>query len=157
MANNMYIDQRDVEKLAEKICVEIDESGFLPDVIVGIGRGGATPGVMLSHYFDIPFVSVAWSTRDGEDQESNCWLPEQAYNGKKILIVDDICDSGRTFNEICEDWDSSIQGLPNYEKWYDNVKFATLHIRKDVDFFVDFYGEEVLGEWVVYPWEHWWS
>ena len=34
-----------------KICDQIKKDEFIPDVIVGISRGGLIPGVMISHNF----------------------------------------------------------------------------------------------------------
>ena len=38
-----------------KICDQIENDEFTPDVIVGISRGGLIPGVMISHKLNIPF------------------------------------------------------------------------------------------------------
>ena len=52
--------------------------------------------------------------------ESNTWMSEDAYgypgsdtdeNKKNILIVDDINDTGATFNWIKEDWESQLFAL----------------------------------------------
>ena len=158
MTGVLLLENSDVVRIAEKICVSIDDSGFLPDLVVGVGKGGAVPGVMISNYFDVPYINVSWSRKNSDSNESNCWLPEDAYNGKQILVVDDICRTGSTLEEICEDWDSSIRGLPDFEKWYDNVRFATLHAAENVEFTVDYVGEYVTDyEDIEYPWECWWA
>ena len=38
----------------DDICDQIEKDKFLPDVIVGISRGGLIPGVMISHKLNIP-------------------------------------------------------------------------------------------------------
>ena len=43
---------------------------YKPDVIVGPGRGAYFPGVMLSHYFSVPFEGFRWQTRDGNIEDS---------------------------------------------------------------------------------------
>ena len=43
--------RRDVNVLARDIVLD----NFDPVVIVGLSRGGLTPGVMLSHWFKKPF------------------------------------------------------------------------------------------------------
>ena len=48
----------------QTVCKLIEEDSFMPDVIVGIRRGGLIPGVMISHKLDIPFKPVHASTRD---------------------------------------------------------------------------------------------
>ena len=80
----------------EDICAQINKDNFLPDVIVGISRGGLIPGVMISHKLNIPFKPVHASTRDFPHWEN--YLPKA--NDSKVLIVDDICDSGETFERL---------------------------------------------------------
>ena len=47
--------------------------------------------------------------------------------GKKILIVDDINDTGATFNWIKNDWESRHKDPDKWKCiWGNNVKFATL-------------------------------
>ena len=78
------------------ICEKINADDFEPDVIVGISRGGLIPGVMISHKLNIPFKPVHASTRDFPHWEN--YLPKS--NDSKVLIVDDICDSGETFERL---------------------------------------------------------
>ena len=42
-------------KDTNEICELIEKDDFVPDVIVGISRGGLIPGVMISHKLNIPF------------------------------------------------------------------------------------------------------
>ena len=42
----------------EMICNKIESDNFIPDVVVGISRGGLIPGVMISHKLGIPFKPV---------------------------------------------------------------------------------------------------
>ena len=71
----------------QTVCKLIEEDSFMPDVIVGISRGGLIPGVMISHKLDIPFKPVHASTRDFPHWEN--YLPKP--KDSKVLIVDDIC------------------------------------------------------------------
>ena len=56
-----------------------------------------------------------------------------------ILIVDDICDSGKTVKEIRE----------NYPK----VRVACLYYKENEIAKPDIYGELMGDEWLVFPWE----
>ena len=71
----------------QTVCKLIEEDNFIPDVIVGISRGGLIPGVMISHKLEIPFKPVHASTRDFPHWEN--YLPKP--KDSKVLIVDDIC------------------------------------------------------------------
>ena len=95
--------------------------------------------------------------------ESNCWMAEDALNGMKILIVDDINDTGATLEWIVDDWKSSCQ--PDSSEWdnvYDNnVRIATLVQNASSKFQnISYFGLEidkaVKDIWVEFPWENFW-
>jgi len=110
---------------------------------------------------------------DASESESNCWMAEDAYGyianpgpsagpyHKNILIVDDINDTGATFNWIKQDWPAGC--MPNDPKWDTvwggNVRFATLteNLASEFDK-VSYTCHEVNKEeedvWLVYPWEN---
>jgi hypoxanthine phosphoribosyltransferase len=83
---------------------------------------------------------------------------------KKILIVDDINDSGATLNWIKDDWQSGC--LPdavdwNYV-WNNNVRFAVLINNEASEFRDPDYVGKIINkmekdEWCVFPWENWWE
>ena len=70
------------------------------DSIVGITRGGLMPAVELSHLMNIPMETVNYSSKDGNGDDKNHanLLPD--LKGDSILLVDDICDSGNTLQEL---------------------------------------------------------
>ena len=92
-------------------------------------------------------------------------MSEDAYNGKKILIFDDINDSGKTLQWIKSDWRAST--YPADPKWQNdmifgnNVKTACLIENTGSEFEVDYVGDIVNKiddpQWVVFPWEEWWN
>jgi hypoxanthine phosphoribosyltransferase len=103
------------------------------------------------------------SLRDGSGGESNLWMAEDAFSSKKILIVDDINDTGATINWIKQDWPSGC--FPNDPKWQhiwgDDVRFAVLtHNQasefKDPDYSVWTVNKAEDACWLVYPWEEFW-
>jgi hypothetical protein len=172
---------REYNKLVASIAQQITISGWRPDYIVGITRGGLPAAVMLSHYFNVPMHSLGVSLRDatGYGTESNCWMSEDAFGyvpetyegdpskspmGKKILIVDDINDSGATINWIVNDWQSSC--LPNEPKWKtvwnNNVRFAVVidNLASKATVCPNYVGESVNKAeedvWIEFPYESWW-
>lgn len=162
------ISWREFQGLVGKICRDITNSGWRPDYIVGITRGGLLPAVMISQYFNIPCEALKVSLRDhgGENPtESNLWMAEDAFDGKKILIVDDINDTGATVNWILEDWPSGC--LPDHEKWKNvfenNVRFATVfdNLASNAKVNMTYVGEEINKAerdiWIDFPFEDWWT
>lgn len=140
----------------DDIANQIEASDFRPDYIVGVVRGGSVPAVYLSHKLKIPVVMVAWSTRDNFlERESNCWIPEDLHNGKKVLIVDDIVDGGDTIRELLEDWRQSTSGVGDLP--LQNIRVAAMYYNTAQDVNVDYYHLSIDRNedkrWVVFPWE----
>jgi hypoxanthine phosphoribosyltransferase len=153
--NKRYITFDELKMMTNRLCRQVVDSKFHPDIIVGITRGGLLPAIMMSHYFKVPMTALQWNSRDNTElgNESCCWLAEDAIDGKNILIVDDIADSGRTITEIREDWQKSVIGEV---KWGQNVKVAVLQKRFSCTTSVEYFAERIADEtWQVYPWEEW--
>jgi len=119
-------------------------------VIVGISRGGLIPGVMISHKLNIPFKPVHASTRDFPHWEN--YLPKS--NDSKVLIVDDICDSGETFERLS----NYIKDNINHEC---DVRFSALWWNNECDFEPHYYTRDLAKDsepvWIFFPHENWWE
>lgn len=72
------------------------------DTVIGISRGGLLPGVIMSHQLNKPFQSVDYSSVKGNGDDKNHTNVIQKIKGETVLIVDDICDTGLTLNELKE-------------------------------------------------------
>jgi len=120
-----------------------------PDVIVGIARGGLIPSVMLSHIFNVPLVIINLSYRDkmaGSSDITDQLLELNKYNN--AVVVDDICDSGKTFEELKKYFNVMLNH---------SVRFATLFAKKTADFKPDVVADVITKKddhkWIVFPWE----
>lgn len=171
------VDWPEYQGLVAQICRDIANSRWRPDYIVGITRGGLIPAVMISQYFEIPCETIKIQLRDGNECESNCWMAEDAFghqiydsmsssNGrKKILVVDDINDSGATLNWLMNDWKNSC--FPDdkqwEEVWNNNVRFAVIfdNLASNCKVKMDYSAVEVNKAendvWIDFPYEDWWS
>jgi hypoxanthine phosphoribosyltransferase len=56
------VDQPEFLTGVHYVAARIRESGWRPDLIIGIGRGGLIPAVYLSHATSIPMLSVDHSS-----------------------------------------------------------------------------------------------
>lgn len=73
------------------------------DVIVGINRGGCIPAVCLSHALKTPCTMIDFSTRDGinfHPRSLFTYFEELSQQCPKILIVDDLIDSGKAMKAL---------------------------------------------------------
>ena len=101
---------------ANKLGHNILQDGFVPDIIYTSLRGGAYMSNVISEYFKLalkgkkPVLYAAVVARSYTDiKEHDCvridgwtYSPEYLRPGDKILLVDDIYDSGRTLNFLVE-------------------------------------------------------
>ena len=121
--NKRFITWKDIDNAVERLAINITNSKIEIAAVGGLPRGGLIPAVMLSHKLTISFVSQANVTR---------------VTGN-ILIVDDICDSGKTLKRF---------------KFEDNVYTATLHYKTIAEYEPHFWWRLASeNEWICYPWE----
>ena len=159
-----YYNWGDVERAAQSIIMQMYKDEWRPDYIVGLTRGGLPLAVLISHMTSIRMETLKVKLRDLDDNEdgceSNCWMAEDAYEGKNILIVDDINDTGATFDWITRDWPAGC--LPQDPKWNNvfgkNVRFAAMTENLSSNFeLVKYHWDEVNKAeedvWLVYPYE----
>ena len=103
MIKKHYYSWQDIENMCINIVKQMYKDNFYPDYILGLTRGGNIPASIISNMMDIPCEAMKVSFRNDDRVDSNHWLSNLSVD-KKILIVDDINDSGATFKWIWEDW-----------------------------------------------------
>ena len=133
------------------IAAALDRDGWGPTLLVGVGRGGLAPAVYLSHRLDLSLVSVDYSAGIAPFGEALiAALAERARAGERLLIVEDINDSGRTIGEI-------RVALAAQGALAEAIRFAVLldNIRSDqrVDYAYRTIDRAVTKDWFVFPWE----
>jgi hypoxanthine phosphoribosyltransferase len=180
MIKKHYYNWQDVENACINIALQMYKDKWRPDYIVGITRGGNVPATILSNMLGVRGEALKVSLRDATgESESNCWMADDAFGivdeeqrdlfksrwdvgrRKNILIVDDINDTGATFDWIKQDWQLSC--LPDEGSWqtvwHNNVRFATItdnlssNFNGTVDYSVHEVNKAEQDVWLVYPWE----
>jgi len=128
---------------------KIEGSGFRPDSIVGVARGGWVVARLLSDLLGVDdLLSIRVSFYSGVGQrESRPKIISPIggdIRGKRVLIADDVADTGESLLLVV----SHLSALGASE-----IKVATLHVkpwsRMKPDYFV-----ESTASWILYPWEY---
>ena len=168
--NKIYYTWRDVEHHTQEILRQICSDSWRPDYVVGLTRGGLVPANLISQYLGCRMETLKVSLRDDTECESNLWMAEDAFGHemdqpKRILIVDDINDTGATLDYIREDWPSGcFPDNPRWtEVWGSNVRVAVLVDNESskseipVSYSAVDINKAEQDSWIVFPWEEWWQ
>jgi hypoxanthine phosphoribosyltransferase len=123
----------------------------LPDCVVGLARGGLIPSVLLSNTLGISMECINLSLRDSKVSGSVELFEAQLKNldkYKNIAVVDDICDSGKTFH---------VLDIHLHDRGHRNIKWCALMSKTSSMFEPTIVGEMIHkannSDWIVFPWE----
>lgn len=98
----MIIDDAHFNQMIDFLCTDLPNQY---DCIIGLKRGGLVPAVHLSHRLNIPMyvADVTHELSKGDNLSWHDGLLPSIPEGQKILIVDDIIDSGYTL-AVCAEY-----------------------------------------------------
>ena len=92
-----------------QIAEQIADSGWIPDLIVAIARGGMLPAGAISYALGVKAngaINVEFYTGVGktmtEPEILEPYMDISSLEGKRVLIVDDVADSGKTLKLIMD-------------------------------------------------------
>ncbi|MEM3004676.1 MAG: phosphoribosyltransferase [Candidatus Bathyarchaeia archaeon] len=136
--------------LSREVAKKIKTSGYKPDVIIGLARGGWVLSRVLCDFLgvkDLHSVKVEhWGITASPDGEARVKYPLSLdLSGRKILVVDDITDTGESMRKAVE----HVKSLGPAE-----IRTAALRHIKGSKFIPDYYGEEIEWRWVIFPWNY---
>ena len=157
-----YITAQQLLEDSFRLANQVYLDNFRPQFIVGIWRGGAPVGISVQEYFEFKgvetdHISVRTSSYYGINKQSKKirvhglhYLIENCNAKDKLLIVDDVFDSGRSVAALIKQIrKQSRLNTPSDIRvacpWYKPSKNA-------VDFEPDYYLHES-SEWLVFPHE----
>lgn len=148
MNKNINYEWSDFDHDTKKIYNQLISDNWIPDYIAGVKRGGLIPAIRLSHYFNKPMIMMSCQLRDNSNHEVKLLEAEQLPKDKNILIVDDICDSGETFQKIFQVF---------VDNKFQHVRCCSLFHNKS-QIFVPHYKARSLDRkqdtrWILFPWE----
>jgi len=147
---------------AFRLAARIHASGFRPDFIVGIWRGGTPVGIAIQEYFEYlgletDHIAVRTSSYVGIGQRAKTirvhglhYIIEEANADNSLLIVDDVFDSGHSIEALLHELSAKMRrNMPG------NVKIATPWYKpgsNQTALTPDFYLHET-DKWIVFPHE----
>jgi len=159
MSDKLIITFSEYVKIVEKLAIQIHKN-YKPTVLVGIMRGAAPILDILSRILKLPtaYIVIQSYSGDGlEDKQGRLMFAREissladSKDYKKVLLVDDLSDTGLTLNK-------SIEWLRNYgptKHFIEEVRTACLWKKKSSTFEPDFCPIRLGSDpWIVQPTEH---
>lgn len=162
MVDKRYISAEELLIGSYKLAAKIINDGFLPDFIVAIWRGGTPVGIAVHElmlYCGIKSDHIAIRTssylgvehRDKDVDVYNLdYLLEHIRAEHKLLIVDDVFDTGKSIQAVIAELESAAQDRMPRE-----FRIATPYFKPSknlTDRMPDYFNDE-LDDWLVFPHE----
>lgn len=139
----------EVQRLCQHLAIMIRDSGYRPDIIVAIGRGGYIPARLLCDHLNI----MALTGIKIEHYRAGATRQEQAIiryplctdiKGQQVLVVDDVNDSGDTI-------ELAIKHLQTFQPR--EIRTAVMHHKVISNIGVDYFAKKIIKwRWLIYPW-----
>jgi hypoxanthine phosphoribosyltransferase len=155
---DLWVSWDGYHRLIERLALQIHDSGWKFDQLLCLARGGLRPGDLLSRIFDVQLAILSTSSYRGQtDAESNpqrgnldiarnITLSKGTLSGK-VLLVDDLIDSGVTLNSVQRHLNHNFGGVTE-------VKSAVIWCKAGAAMRPDFCAEYLAGDpWIHQPFE----
>ena len=138
MSDKLIISWEEYNKTVEKLAIQIHESGYKPTILIGIMRGAAPMIDVLSRIFKLKCAYLAVESYSGkgvEDEQGDLVFSREMSSiapsmGGRILLCDDLSDTGITFNKSV-DWLKKYEPIKNK---IEDIKTSTLFKKKQSTF-----------------------
>jgi hypoxanthine phosphoribosyltransferase len=127
----------------------VRESGYTPDVVVAVARGGFVPARFLCDFLGISDMTSlkVQHYAPGAAKERRAWIKYPVggdIHHKRVLVVDDVNDTGDTLKVAVD----HLRSLGVAE-----IRTAVLHEKQTSAVRADFRAVDVLDwHWIIYPW-----
>ncbi len=160
--DKIYVTATSLLQDSIRLAAKIHRSGFVPDFIVGIWRGGTPVGIAIQEYFEFvgikaDHIAVRTSAYTGIGQRSKTirvhglhYVIEEANANNSLLVVDDVFDSGHSIEALIGELSAKMRlNMPGQVRiatpWYKPGNNQTRLVP-------DYYLHET-DQWIVFPHE----
>lgn len=142
---------------------EIANSGWMPDVVVALARGGLLPAGALAYALGIKAMgtmNIEFYTDISETLPDPILIPPlmdlSALRGKRVLIVDDVADSGKTLKLVSDiiqtkGLPSGTHGVDGQYVQVDEVRTACIFVKSRSVIVPDYVCKHT-DLWINFPW-----
>ncbi len=160
--NKVFIDANQLLDDAFLLAESVYNSGYRPDFIIGVWRGGAPIGIAVHEFFDVcgvatDHIAIRASSYSGIAEQKNEvkiygmeYLIDNVRKDDKVLFVDDVFDSGRSIEAILTKLKISM-----HENMPSQIKVACLYYKpkRNVTLQKPDYFLHLTDDWLVFPHE----
>lgn len=149
MYDHLKPSYEEIHNACKDIALRIDVERLNITNVVGVARGGLLPAVILSHILDLPLLLADYSAKEGKGDDKNHrnFVPFPEDTSGALLLVDDICDSGKTLEELVRIYNEK------YIVAYTAVLYFKTHDEQPI---VPNYVWKIIphdSDWVIFPYE----
>ena len=156
----LYISWDEYTAIIEKLCLEVEKSGYRPTVLIGIMRGAGLAIDLMSRIFKLKTAYITVSSYHGEkieDKQGDITFARhissiaEKKDFERCLLIDDLSDTGLTLNKTIE-WLKTYGPVKDYIK---EIKTACLWKKSKSTFDPDFCSVRLkTSPWLLQPFEH---
>ncbi len=107
MSGHLHVSWEEYHRLIERLVLVLDNSGWSFDMVMGLSRGGLRVADVISRVMNKPFAVLAASSYNGREGMLQGELTLSAdiattapVLGPKVLVVDDLADTGHTLAAV---------------------------------------------------------
>jgi len=159
--DKLFIQADELLRDSFKLALKVYESGYRPNYIIGVWRGGAPIGIAVQEFLDVlgvpsDHIAIRTSHYKGIDERDSQvqvyglnYIIKQVESEDSLLIVDDVHDTGISIEKIILDLETACK------KNTPEIKVATPFFKpkkNKTDRKPDFYIHET-EKWLVFPHE----
>ena len=143
-----FLGWQEIDSACLSLYSQMHVANYVPDAIIGLLRGGVVPARIMADYFGIVLdffaLDVKLYTGIGTRKEEPVIrydFKDSDIKDKRILVLDDIYDSGKTMNAVIDHFEGH------------NITTATLLWKETAQKKPNYYAEVAKEEeWTIFPW-----
>jgi len=144
----LFLSWDDIKHGAEDIARQVLASGYTPTFLIGVTVGGLVPLTLVAKELALQSVATVSASAYGHQENKGVRiraLPQVDLSQERVLLIDDITETGETL--------ISISDILRSDYHVQNIRTASIVIRKDKGTFKPDYSSIESEKWVVFPWE----